>query len=254
MKKSIFILFILTAFVSSIFGKEKINIRVGDFAPFYFQDEEGKWQGLDVELAEAVVKNAGFDVEYKEMPWSRALVFLEKGKVDLVMNVSITTERSRKFNFIGPERYAQMGLVVRVENKNFDIKTYDDFAEIVKEENKKFGIQIKVFYGKEFNDKLKDPEYSKYFAEAFSVNNNIFLLANDRILGFFEDKISLAYMIKNHPDFQETVLHSFDAFPKEPVYFAVSKKMSEDIYKKLKKSYEELEENGILEGIREKYR
>jgi ABC-type amino acid transport substrate-binding protein len=120
-------------------------------------------------------------------------------------------------------------------------------------ENKKFGIQLNVFYGKEFNDKLKEPSYSKYFAETSNVENNISLLANDRIIGFFEDKISLAYLIKNSLDFEGCVLHSFNEFPKDPVYFAVNKNMSELIYDKLRASYKELEKNGTLESIRQKY-
>ena len=253
MKKLIFIFMILVGTLLSASTKEKITIRVGNFAPFYYKGNDGTWKGLDVELAEAVIKKAGFEVDYYELPWSRALGFLEKGEIDLVMNTSITEERGKKFNFIGPERYAQMGLIVKEENKSLDINDYDDLKIVAMKENKKFGIQVNVFYGSEFNDRLKDPEYFKYFAEAFNVDNNMSLLENDRILGFFEDKISLVYMIKNKQEFKNCVLHNFDAFPKDPVYFAVSKNMSEDKYNRLKEACEVLENDGTLEKIRKKY-
>lgn len=253
MKKLIFIFMILMGTLLSASTKEKIIIRVGNFAPFYYKGNDGTWKGLDVELAEAVIKKAGFEVDYYELPWSRALGFLDKGEVDLVMNTSITEERRKKFNFIGPERYAQMGLVVKEENKLLDIKDYDDLKIVAMKENKKFGIQVNVFYGSEFNTKLKDPEYFKYFAEAFNVENNIYLLENDRIIGFFEDKISLAYMIKNKQEFKKCVVHSFDAFPKDPVYFAVNKKMPKNIYNRLEEAYKTLENDGTLEKIRKKY-
>ncbi|OHD13722.1 MAG: hypothetical protein A2086_12215 [Spirochaetes bacterium GWD1_27_9] len=252
--KNIFWIMIFSIGLSiSSYGQEKISIRVAEFAPFYFKDKNGNWQGLDVELAKVVIEKAGFNVEYFELPWSRALKHLETGKLDILMNVSMTDERKNKMNFIGPERYGQMGLLVKIENKDWDIKTFESLETISIEKNKKFGIQNGVFYGEEFNNKLKDPNYSKYFVETFSAEKNIVLLNNNKILGFFEDKLYLNYLIKTDIIYQRTVLHSFDGFPKEPIYFAISKKMSKDNYTKLKQVFDLLEKDGTLDKIRKKY-
>ncbi len=86
----------------------KIKLRVIEFPPFYYQDENGQWTGLEVELAEALLKEAGLKPEYVPLPWSRALKSMEVGEAELMMNLVKTPEREEYMHFIGPERTSRM--------------------------------------------------------------------------------------------------------------------------------------------------
>jgi len=254
MNKKILSITILVLVISfAAFGQGKISISVDEFAQSYNKDASVKWQGIDVELAKAVVEKAGFTPDFKELPWSRALVNLESGSLDILLNATITEERKKTMDFIGPERYSQMGLIVKEENKTLNIKTFDDFKTVANLKKHKFGIQQDVVYSEEFNTKLKDSRFSKDFETVAVAENNIRKLNRNLIIGFFEEKSTLLYLIKNNPDYKGTVLHSFDLFPKDPVYFAVTKKMAKDKFDKLKVAFDALEKDGTLKKIRKKY-
>jgi len=229
-----------------------IKIRVADYPPQYYKDENGQWTGLDVELAVAVVEKAGFIVEFVELPWSRALKMIETGDVQFMMNLSITPEREKFMNFIGPERTSQMILVVNEKYANVPLDNIDDLGNIVDNYGLKIGLQKDVEYSVEFNEKLEVEEFSKNFEYTSDVNLQPNNVANHRLFGFFEDKVSMNYQILNNPDFEGLALHPF-TLSQEEVYFGVTKNLDKDKFEKLKAAFEELESDGTLQVIRDKY-
>ena len=55
------LLFLFPCFQDNVAAADEvINIRVTDFPPNYYKDENGNWTGLGVELSSIIVKTAGF--------------------------------------------------------------------------------------------------------------------------------------------------------------------------------------------------
>jgi polar amino acid transport system substrate-binding protein len=127
------------------------------FAPFEFQDENGDYVGVDVDLLAAIAENQGFDYELQPLGFDAAVAALEAGQVDgVIAGMSITEERQLKYDFSDP--YFDSGIVMAIKADNDDIKGYADlkgkkvaaktgtegatFAESIKDE---FGFKIAYF-------------------------------------------------------------------------------------------------------------
>lgn len=97
-------------------GKLKVGIE-GTFKPFTYHDENDNLTGLDVELARAIAKKLGVEVEFTEAKWDSLLAGVDAGRLDTVINyVSMSEERQEKYDFAGPYLYIPKQVVCRTDN------------------------------------------------------------------------------------------------------------------------------------------
>ncbi|WP_028865078.1 substrate-binding periplasmic protein [Psychromonas aquimarina] len=253
MKKLLLTIFIVISAGISAFSTDNIiKVRVSDFPPLYYMDDAGEWSGLDVELAGALIKEAGFKAKFIPTSWAAGLKHIENGTLDMMMNMSNTAERSKYANWIGPERKTQMVLVVSEGNQYMPIKELDDFIKISKAQNIRFGIQYNVHYSNEFNNKMKNSQFMNCFELVKNIKMSARKVKAKHIMGFFEEKVSMVYRIQNDPNYDGLVIHPF-ILQEEDVFFGISKKTSREVYEKLQKAFVKLEQNGTLESIRKRY-
>ena len=67
------------------------------FAPMGFRDENGNIVGFDVDIAKAVSKEIGVEIEFKPIDWASKESELNSGRIDCIWNgLSITPEREEK--------------------------------------------------------------------------------------------------------------------------------------------------------------
>ncbi len=232
---------------------ESLKIRVTDYPPQYSKSATGQWTGLDVEITEAILKDAGITPEFVELPWSRALAMLKTGEVEIMCNLSKTAERSEFVNWVGPERFSQMALIVLKKDVNMNIRTLDELIKKSDEMNKRIAVQQNAFYGQIFKDRLaKDTAFADHFVVVPEAQQFAPMLQKGRILGFFEETTNIKYKIKKDPVFAAFAINSFVIY-KEPVYLGISKKVPDAVLKRLQQSYMKLENNGGLDKIRNKY-
>lgn len=253
MKKLLLTTVIILAVSINAFSMDTfIKVRVTDFPPQYYIDDTGNWTGLDVELASAIINEAGFKAKFIPTSWDAGLKHIEKGTLDMMMNMSKTAKRSKYASWIGPERKAQMVLVVSESNQEMPIKELDDFIKISHLRKIRFGILDNLHYSNEFNSKMK----KKQFMNSFEIVKNVKIIPRkvkaDHILGFFEEKISMVYRIQNDPNYDGLVIHPF-IIQEESVFFGISKKTSLEVYEKLLQAFDKLEQDGTLDSIRKRY-
>jgi polar amino acid transport system substrate-binding protein len=243
---------LILVFAGSAAAMEKIRIRVTEFAPNYFM-KDGKWTGLDVELAAAVVAEAGFEAEFLDLPWSRALSYLQNGQLDMMPNLSRTPDREAFLHFIGPERVSKRRLVVRKENVRLKIGSLDDLVKVADEARMPFGIQNNAKYSEAFDARLvSDAEFARHFDK---VSSGMLLpnkVVNGHNLGFFEDENYVAHQLKHSPDFRALALHPF-VLSAEPVHFGLGKHLAPEALEKLDAALQRLEKSGALTKIRERW-
>ena len=95
------------------------------FAPFEFQDVNGDFVGIDMDLLEAIAKDQGFNYEVKPLGFNAAVQALESKQVDAVIaGMSITEERAKKFDFSDP--YFDSGVIMAVDEDNESVSSYED--------------------------------------------------------------------------------------------------------------------------------
>lgn len=99
--------------VEEIRDSGKIIIGVfSDKNPFGYVDQNGDYQGYDIELAERIGKDLGVEIEYVSTEAANRVEFLETGKVDLILaNFTVTPERAEAVTFSLPYMQVSLGVV-----------------------------------------------------------------------------------------------------------------------------------------------
>ncbi|UVY83888.1 amino acid ABC transporter substrate-binding protein/permease [Brachybacterium sp. NBEC-018] len=93
------------------------------FAPFEFTGEDGKLQGIDMDLIQAIAEDQGFEVEIRPLGFDAALQALQSGQVDAVIaGMTVTDEREKTFDFSDP--YFTGGVQLAVPEGS-DISSYE---------------------------------------------------------------------------------------------------------------------------------
>ncbi|MFS0869176.1 amino acid ABC transporter substrate-binding protein/permease [Paenibacillus xylanilyticus] len=95
------------------------------FAPFEFQDVNGDFVGIDMDLLDAIAKDQNFKYEIKALGFNAAVQALESNQVDgVIAGMSITDERKQKFDF--SDSYFDSGVVMGISANNDTVKSYED--------------------------------------------------------------------------------------------------------------------------------
>ncbi|HFI0467625.1 TPA: ABC transporter substrate-binding protein/permease [Streptococcus suis] len=94
------------------------------FAPFEYQDETGKYVGIDMELIKAIAENQGFTITIQNPGFDAALNAVQAGQADAVIaGMSITDARKEIFDF--SDAYYSSNILLAVKNGS-DIASYED--------------------------------------------------------------------------------------------------------------------------------
>lgn len=168
---------------------EKKTYKIGTdttFAPFEFQDESGKYVGIDIDLMNAIAENQGFAVEFQSLGFNAAVQALEAGQVDgVIAGMSITDDRQKQFDFSDP--YFDSGVVMGVKDDNADIESYEDLK------GKKVAVKIGT-EGQTFAESIKD-EYG-FTTVTFDDSNSMYLdVRSGNSVACFEDYPVMGYAI-----------------------------------------------------------
>ncbi len=142
MKKNILVVVVLIVCVSlfaSACAQKSTAVTIATdatFPPFETIDEQTKEPvGFDVELMEAVAKEAGFQIEWKNIGFDAVLSGVTQCQYDAAA-AAITITDERKQNALFSDPYINAGQVVTVSINNTEIKSKDDLS------GKKIGAQL----------------------------------------------------------------------------------------------------------------
>ena len=128
-------------------GDSKV-LKVGtnaDFAPFEFQDENGKeYQGFDMDLIRAIGEEMGYKVEINNLQFDGLIPAIQAGNIDVAIT-GMTINDERKQNVLFSDPYYKSGLSIIVEKDNNEIKTFQDLK------GKKVAVQIGTTSAAEIN-------------------------------------------------------------------------------------------------------
>ncbi len=87
------------------------------FAPFEFEDDNGKHTGIDIQLMEAIAEEMGFKVEWQVLGFNASVTALEAGQVDgVIAGMSIKPERELKYDFSEPYYNSTTGVAVKADS------------------------------------------------------------------------------------------------------------------------------------------
>ena len=250
MKK--FLILMLAAFLLipiSSYSSEKIIIGADNWCPFNCNPKDVK-PGYMIEIAKKAFKNSGIEVEYKIIPWARALQLCRQGEI----NGIIGAYKSDAPDFIFPEN--ELGMI------DFAIFTKKDSSWIYKNTDSLANISLGVIRDYSYSD-----EIDAYINKNYSETNKIQIMSGDsplekNIKKLAADRIDAT--IEADPVFQFTAseLKMQSQFRKagsialpEKAYIAFSPEIeaSRKYADILSSGIEKLRKSGELKVILEKY-
>ena len=96
------------------------------FPPYEMTTDSGELEGIDIEVAGAIAKKLGLELQVDDMDFDAALLAAQNGKSDMVMaGVTVTEDRQLVMNF--SDSYAT-GVQVVIVKEGSPIQTVDDLA------------------------------------------------------------------------------------------------------------------------------
>lgn len=210
------------------------------FAPFEFQDENGDFVGIDIEILDAVAKDQGFEYELSALGFNAAVQALEAKQVDgVIAGMSITDERKEKFDFSKP--YFDSGVVMGIAADNEEIKSYEDLA------GKKVAVKIGT-EGADFADSIKD----QYGFETVTFDESAMMYEDVKLgntVACFEDYPVMGYAIS-----QGIGLKIVTEKEQGSSYgFAVAKGEDADLLQMFNDGYANIVADGTYQKILDKY-
>ncbi len=209
------------------------------FAPFEFEDEEGNFVGIDMDLLNKIAEDQGFEIDLQVLGFNAAVQAVESGQADgVIAGMSITDERKEKFDFSEP--YFDSGVVMGVA-KDSDIKSYDDLS----------GNKVAIKTGTEgaaFAESIKD-EYG-FETVVFDDSNAMYQeVATGNSVACFEDYPVLGYGISQGLELQIVT----EKEQGSSYGFAVKKGENAELLKMFNDGLKNLQESGEYDEILDTY-
>lgn len=196
-----------------------IKVQVHDFPPYsYLQGAD--WHGSRVVLSQRLAAKLNCQVEFFDVPFGRALMLVEEGKLDLIFNLTKTAERNKSMFFLAPHQLEV--LVVGVH------KSYPEWLQLSSLiELQKFPGRIALttgsYLGQAFEKIRADPKNFDKFVDVADRRAKNELVLKGRAQGVIEERDYLRYAIENFPNYQNISITPL-ILSESPVYLALSRK------------------------------
>ncbi len=247
MKKVLLVTIILSMMSCALMGCQKIYnnkteydktivVGIDDFSPYSYKDENGKYKGIDVELAKLAFHKLGYDVTFKKIVWEDKNEDLDEGIIDCIWSCFSMNDREDLYQWAGPYLHSDQVVAVKKES---GIQTLADLVD------KRVGVQTStkaeaVFLNREVKELL-----------CFSQTNEVFSALSknyvDAICGH-------QAMIQDYVNTDSKTYTILDDKPYESVLGVAFKKGAhKKLVKQLNNELQRLGTAGKIKKIVEKY-
>jgi len=181
---------ILAATWMSARAAEPCALSVGwePYGTRIYVDQKGAVTGSDIELMRTLAQEIGCTITFKQLPWTRHLLELQAGRIDVATSVRWTAERDAFGWFSDLYRHDEMALyVLRGAVGNLRLT---ELAALPKT-GFKLGIIGGYYYGPELEALMADPAFAQQIEVASDYATNLRKLIHGRIDGVLADDVTV---------------------------------------------------------------
>ncbi|MBO8157269.1 MAG: basic amino acid ABC transporter substrate-binding protein [Bacillaceae bacterium] len=220
-------------------GDQKEKLIIGTdaaFAPFEYLDK-GKIVGFDVDFIDAVMAEAGYDYEIKNVGWDPLFPSVENGDVDFGLSaISITDERLETYDFSVP--YFESRLLIMVPEGS-DVQSATDLEGLlVGVQNGTTGqVAIEKVLGE------NNPNIKKYETTAVA----IMAMKNGDVDAVVTDNTVAEEYVKNNPNDNFVTIGDPENFV--PEYYGLMFKKGSELKAELDEAITKVLDSGKYEEI-----
>jgi len=198
-----------------------LNLAVGWelWYPYQYYNKQQQLAGLDFDIFNAIVKEAGLDVTYTEIPWKRHLHYIKTGKMDIAMGASYTKEREEYAYFTMPYRQE----VVKIFVKKGTAKSIklSSLSELVNSPYM-LGVESGYYYGDEYHKLIQQVSFQEHISEVIDIEENITLLMEGHLDGILVDPVTMKAFTEKYKMQDEFELHPLEIYQAD-IHIMISK-------------------------------
>jgi HD-GYP domain-containing protein (c-di-GMP phosphodiesterase class II)/ABC-type amino acid transport substrate-binding protein len=96
---SILLMIVFSLLLSFTFAGSKIIIGYYEDYPLVFKNDDGNPDGFAIDLANKIFEEENIEIKYVYGTWKEMLIWLENGKIDLVLDISKNERRDEIYDF-----------------------------------------------------------------------------------------------------------------------------------------------------------
>ena len=255
MKKALAIILAVVMIITAVpmllagCGSESKKLVVGfdsEFPPYGYKDDNGEYTGFDLEVAEAVCKELGWELVKQPIDWNSKDMELNSGTIDCIWNGFTIQGREDDYTFSKP--YVDNSQVVVVK-KGSDIKSLGDLkGKVVAVQDDSSALE--ALTGEDATDANK--KLCASFSDLQQIGNY-----NDALMNLDAGAVDAvcmdigvaSYNVNKNAD-KYTILDDQIASEQYGIGF---KKGNTELKDKVEKALNELVEDGTFAKIAEKY-
>ncbi len=237
MKKLLILLFIA---ITMLHGANKKLTVYGYQNYMPFMDGKGSHaKGLYPILVNKIFTKAGYDVEFRILPWKRALKSAMDGK-GIIAGLLKTKERSDVMDYSKPF-YAETISIYTQDTKKFKFNSVNDLK------NKKIGIENGFFYGDDFTKAMKDGSIKP--KKVKSAEQNFRKLDKNRLDCILAEE-TIASINLTNTIFKNKIIKLDNAIYKGDIFIATAKSLKQkDILNKFNATLKLMKSDGSYQKI-----
>lgn len=195
------------------------TVRWYNDAPFAFKRDDGQIDGMAIEMARTALKSMGCEVKFVEMPWARALLELQAGRLDILPGTLKSPERAQFAYFSRPTNRSPNVLFINAKTASkYPLKNLSDIVGT----QFKLGVQIGVAYGPDYNRLIKTPEFKSRVTTVTSRRNAWKMMDLQRLDGIISDEVS-ALLELQQLGLSKAAIRSDVVVSDEAAVYAISK-------------------------------
>lgn len=209
------------------------------------QDADGEWTGFETEFAQAVGKIIGMDVEFQVIDWGQKYNELNSGAIDCIWNgfTANSSDEGVKRSELVDFSYGYMLNQQCIVTKAANVDAYKTEADLAGKTACVEGGSAGASYAESVTDK------DKIFSTTAQIN--AFSEVKSGAVDFIVVDILLAQNICGKGDYADLAI--VDAIELDSEIYAVGFKKGSELTAKVNDAIKELEANGTLMKLAEKY-
>jgi len=218
-------------------AKELLVATDTAFVPFEFK-QNGKYTGFDIELWDAIAKQAGLKYSLRPMDFNGIIPGLQTRNIDVALaGITIRDDRKKVIDFSDP--YYESGLAILVGKDNNTITTAKDLE----------GKMVAVKIGTATVDYLKANVPNAKLKLFPNIDNAFLELATGRVDAVVHDTPNLQYFAKTGGEGRVKVVGSL----KSGDFYGIAFPKGSDLVPTVNKALKALQDNGQYDALYTKW-
>jgi polar amino acid transport system substrate-binding protein len=218
--------------------------------PYQYITPEDEVKGLEIDLVNAMAREAGCDISFVQDNWMNLLDGIRDGRIDMLGGATKT--QSRESYAIFSDNYRDESFHLYVRSDDIEKFAGKSLKELLEGEFK-LGITEDYVYGDLVSVLLDDESFStKLFTVPISEVNYYNLIQNE-IDGFLEDPIVAAYMIRSKGLQGQIESESLDIHSGDVAIMFSRKSVQAETVQAFNRALAKIKESGEYQKILDKY-